>query len=453
MSQDINKVECTDEITEDCYCYACVNGEFRRVKVRDLLALAKCNIEEITTRERVDKTVVDRHVFSHDGIDRSVGTILLKEDPTAIWVIYEDTAYYSNGWIQSTTAKKPYIGNPALNPLTASESEDNGMPFHIMVEQEDRVRSYFADKNGHILSIIYGVPTLLIKDECIRDTIARTQDIILTAEGIQKALGYVPEKQLDWRYRTGEQPSYKLDNKYLDFDWLPTRRGTVLGEERTIPAMDGNIYHSDAEFKELTRDMLKVGQKLLVSLDGVPYYVEVKPQSDGVTPSYAGNRSITDDTQPDTGEPFELVFLSNKAIFMSLGTHSVGIYDAEVIPMPEEFLPESVPVVKSELKTWDLIMYDGTGFVGISKEKAETAGSVSAVLYEKQTLTETQKAQARENIGTASHEQLKELSEKKADKSYVVSVFEQLKQLIQTGDIESAVAVLDEAILDLATLA
>lgn len=45
------------------------------------------------------------------------------------------------------------------------------------------------------------------------------------------------------------------------------------------------------------------------------------------------------------------------------------------------------------------------------------------------------------------------LSEDKADKSYVVSVFEQLKQLIQNGEIDSAVALLDSAILDLSTLA
>ena len=49
--------------------------------------------------------------------------------------------------------------------------------------------------------------------------------------------------------------------------------------------------------------------------------------------------------------------------------------------------------------------------------------------------------------------EIRQLSEEKADKSYVVSVFEQLKQLIQNGDIESAIAVLDEAILDLSTLA
>lgn len=38
-------------------------------------------------------------------------------------------------------------------------------------------------------------------------------------------------------------------------------------------------------------------------------------------------------------------------------------------------------------------------------------------------------------------------------RSYVASVFEELKELIQNGDIESAVAILDEAILDVSVLA
>ena len=48
---------------------------------------------------------------------------------------------------------------------------------------------------------------------------------------------------------------------------------------------------------------------------------------------------------------------------------------------------------------------------------------------------------------------LGKVSEDKADKSYVVSIFEQLKELIQAGEITQAVALLDSAILDLSTLA
>lgn len=45
------------------------------------------------------------------------------------------------------------------------------------------------------------------------------------------------------------------------------------------------------------------------------------------------------------------------------------------------------------------------------------------------------------------------LSEQKVDKTYIVSVFRELKQVLQGGDIDSAIAILDEAILDLSTLA
>lgn len=45
------------------------------------------------------------------------------------------------------------------------------------------------------------------------------------------------------------------------------------------------------------------------------------------------------------------------------------------------------------------------------------------------------------------------LDEVKADKAYMVSLFEQLKELILAGDVTGAIAVLDQAILDQAILA
>ena len=71
---------------------------------------------------------------------------------------------------------------------------------------------------------------------------------------------------------------------------------------------------------------------------------------------------------------------------------------------------------------------------------AEIDSTANAVLYTVQTLTEEQQAQARENIGATSI-------------AYVVNVFEELKMLIQSGNTDGAVAVLDAAILDLSTLA
>ena len=58
-----------------------------------------------------------------------------------------------------------------------------------------------------------------------------------------------------------------------------------------------------------------------------------------------------------------------------------------------------------------------------------------------------------DNVGEHIRNVTSQLSEQKADKSYIISVFNELKALIQNGENDSAVAVLDEAILDLSTLA
>ena len=60
------------------------------------------------------------------------------------------------------------------------------------------------------------------------------------------------------------------------------------------------------------------------------------------------------------------------------------------------------------------------------------------------------------NMSNTAHDDIRALITKletdKADKSYVVSIFEQLKELIQAGETTQAVALLDSAILDLSTL-
>ena len=60
--------------------------------------------------------------------------------------------------------------------------------------------------------------------------------------------------------------------------------------------------------------------------------------------------------------------------------------------------------------------------------------------YQSGSWTEQQKAQARANIGAVSE-------------IYMVTIFEELKAALEKSDIEGAVAVLDEAILNLLTLA
>lgn len=66
------------------------------------------------------------------------------------------------------------------------------------------------------------------------------------------------------------------------------------------------------------------------------------------------------------------------------------------------------------------------------------------VSYDRQNMTDAQKSQARTNIGAVSA-------------SYVVEKLEELREeliaLIQNGDSSAAIAILDNAILDMATLA
>ena len=94
----------------------------------------------------------------------------------------------------------------------------------------------------------------------------------------------------------------------------------------------------------------------------------------------------------------------------------------------------------------DFIKNKPTNIAFISEEDnenitdVETGNVANAVLYITQILTDEQKSRARDNIGAASA-------------AYVVSIFEELKALILAGDMSGAVAVLDAAILDMATLA
>jgi hypothetical protein len=79
----------------------------------------------------------------------------------------------------------------------------------------------------------------------------------------------------------------------------------------------------------------------------------------------------------------------------------------------------------------------------------DTANNASkAVNYTKQTLTEEQQAQARDNIGAVGADDISGF----VSKVYLVGVFEELKTAIAESNIDAAVAILDEAILDLSAL-
>lgn len=81
-------------------------------------------------------------------------------------------------------------------------------------------------------------------------------------------------------------------------------------------------------------------------------------------------------------------------------------------------------------------------------EDASGGASANAVLHTPQTLTETQKTQARTNIGAVGADDISGF----ASKSYLVGVFGELKTAIAESNIDAAVAILDKVILDLSAL-
>lgn len=89
--------------------------------------------------------------------------------------------------------------------------------------------------------------------------------------------------------------------------------------------------------------------------------------------------------------------------------------------------------------------YASLGSLQAFKTNADNLYATKTELYETlkitaQTLTDEQKKQTRENIDAVSTE-------------YVIGVFEELKVLISKLEIDEAIAVLDEAILDICLLA
>jgi hypothetical protein len=101
--------------------------------------------------------------------------------------------------------------------------------------------------------------------------------------------------------------------------------------------------------------------------------------------------------------------------------------------------PETLIDLTSDTVTPETLAEGATAHDASGRTVTGTMATTS-VLYTAQTLTDAQKEQARNNIGTVST-------------AYMTSVFEELKTALEEADIAGAIAVLDEAILDLSTVA
>lgn len=208
-------------------------------------------------------------------------------------------------------------------------------------------------------------------------------------------------------------------------DWIARKGLTVdfVLFEQTI-----NFTGNRVDFDSSLTFYIQSSIDYSVLWDGVLY--ECEARNCNYYPYLGNGRLVFGDAVEDTGEPFCFTTVDDYSDIASRVTKSTA--DAEkiafkvgwgtredYIKMPPEYLPDGV--VKSVNgnppdKNGNVMVEGGSG-------------------------------------GDVTREEFDALYDMKADKVFVINIFEQLKVLIETGKTDEAIAVLDEAILDMSTLA
>ena len=184
---------------------------------------------------------------------------------------------------------------------------------------------------------------------------------------------------------------HKLDNKYLDVDWLPgIEKKDILPLQtvETTTTTDQKYYFAHVPYNgaDFWGTEISVGKKITVEVNGRPYECVVSGDAmDGFLTS-AGT--------------VNLAFHSQSIVVSTIGsqTLTLRVYIPDHNKMPVEYLPDEVGTVKTVNGTAP----DENGNVEITIP--DSGGNVA--YDEAQNLTDEQKAQARENIGAASTEDI-----------------------------------------------
>lgn len=140
-------------------------------------------------------------------------------------------------------------------------------------------------------------------------------------------------------YYEGEN-IHKLDNKFLDLEWIPKGKLTLLAKEKTVSNTIGK------GFPDLNKSMVYDGMELVVYYDGVRYELTVVDLgSEGFfTDNYM--RYL----QGDLTVPFALNFVSNRTNLMCVNEneHTASVYAVEYEKIPKKFLPDFVEGEQAE---------------------------------------------------------------------------------------------------------
>lgn len=223
-------------------------------------------------------------------------------------------------------------------------------------------------KYGYNIGVGYGFGILVYPDNRVTiDWYNATSDDVTT--GMSNYLGVYDNNEI----------VNKLDNKYLNLDWIPTNTREMLLS--SCPSV------ADYGIPFLTTGMIHKDQSLIVYWDGIRYECVVSTIA-GYSESeflFIGNRSFCNgkdtvtETYENTGEPFllEVGKASTYSVYHDLKFHSISVYTIEENKLPDNYIPDDIVRVVDDGKA--LVIKSSTvDSTKIFKITVDDSGTLSA---------------------------------------------------------------------------
>lgn len=142
----------------------------------------------------------------------------------------------------------------------------------------------------------------------------------------------------------GEEVVHKIDNKYIDSEWLATYGDGYLVEEISYNTDEKTLAGGVAlPNGTITAAVLAEHSEVTVIYDGTRYLSTVYSTDAGI---FVGNLGFLGGSNPNTGEPFVIQVQGSTSSILNLadGDHTLAIVieKSEPIKLPEKFLPEGL---------------------------------------------------------------------------------------------------------------
>ena len=185
---------------------------------------------------------------------------------------------------------------------------------------------------------------------------------------------------------------HKLDNKYLDLDWLPVSKKTDIIQKQTVEISalgqiqvgTENFYYEVADPFGAYPAQPTIGSTATVEIDGATYQA-VCYEFDGQRGFVNPNADPEDITSILIGGKVAFLwFDAGKYQFymvltLTPGTYTVNVYTEAAEKMPEKYLPPSVPLLFNVPFTVDLVGQEATCDLSFAEvyEKASNFNTIT----------------------------------------------------------------------------